>query len=40
VLTLVGGQISAVTGFPDSGALRIFGFPETLPVEPASTAER
>ena len=27
VLTLAGSQISAVTGFPDAGALRIFGLP-------------
>jgi RNA polymerase sigma-70 factor (ECF subfamily) len=31
VLTLAGRQISVVTGFPDNGALRIFGLPETLP---------
>jgi len=31
VLTLAGSQISAVTGFPDDGALRIFGLPRTLP---------
>jgi hypothetical protein len=31
VLTLAGSQISAVTGFPDAGALRIFGLPRTLP---------
>jgi RNA polymerase sigma-70 factor (ECF subfamily) len=31
VLTLAGSQISAVTGFPDHGALRIFGLPRTLP---------
>jgi hypothetical protein len=31
VLTLAGSQISAVTGFSDAGALRIFGLPHTLP---------
>jgi RNA polymerase sigma-70 factor (ECF subfamily) len=31
VLTLAGGQISAVTGFPDNSALPIFGLPRTLP---------
>jgi Sigma-70, region 4 len=31
VLTLAGRQISAVTGFPDKSALRIFGLPGTLP---------
>jgi RNA polymerase sigma-70 factor (TIGR02960 family) len=31
VLTLAGGQISAVTGFTDNSALRIFGLPRTLP---------
>jgi RNA polymerase sigma-70 factor, ECF subfamily len=31
VLTLAGRQISVVTGFPDNGALRIFGLPGTLP---------
>ena len=31
VLTLAGSQISAVTGFPDSDARRIFGLPATLP---------
>jgi hypothetical protein len=31
VLTLAGGQISAVTGFLDNSALRIFGLPRTLP---------
>jgi RNA polymerase sigma-70 factor (TIGR02960 family) len=31
VLTLVGSQISAMTGFPDTSALRIFGLPRTLP---------
>jgi RNA polymerase sigma-70 factor (TIGR02960 family) len=30
VLTLAGGQISVVTGFPDNGTLRIFGLPEAL----------
>jgi hypothetical protein len=38
VLTLVGGQISAVTGFTDSSALRIFGLPRTLPVQSAATS--
>ena len=31
MLTLAGSRISAVTGFPDNSALRIFGFPRTLP---------
>ena len=31
VLTLAGGQISAVTGFPDNSVLPIFGLPRTLP---------
>ena len=31
VLTLAGSQISAMTGFPDNSALRIFGLPRTLP---------
>jgi RNA polymerase sigma-70 factor (ECF subfamily) len=31
VLTLAGGQISTVTGFPDNSALRLFGLPRTLP---------
>ena len=31
VLTLAGGQISAMTGFLDTGALRIFGLPRILP---------
>jgi len=31
VLTLAGGQISAVTGFLDNSALGIFGLPRTLP---------
>ena len=31
VLTLAGRQISAVTGFPDNRAMRIFGLPRTLP---------
>ena len=31
VLTLAGSQISAMTGFLGSGALRIFGLPRTLP---------
>jgi RNA polymerase sigma-70 factor (TIGR02960 family) len=31
VLTLAGSQISTVTGFPDNGALRVFGLPLTLP---------
>jgi RNA polymerase sigma-70 factor (TIGR02960 family) len=31
VLTIAGGQISAVTGFPDNSTLRIFGLPRTLP---------
>jgi RNA polymerase sigma-70 factor (TIGR02960 family) len=31
VLTLAGGQISAMTGFPDNSALPIFGLPRTLP---------
>jgi RNA polymerase sigma-70 factor (ECF subfamily) len=36
VLTLAGRQISAVTGFPDSDARRIFGLPRMLPVQPAA----
>ena len=32
VLSLAGRQISAVTGFPDSSAMRLFGLPPTLPV--------
>jgi hypothetical protein len=32
VLTLAGNQISAVTGFPDSSAVRLFGLPPALPV--------
>ena len=31
VLTLAGSQISAMTGFLDNSALRIFGLPRTLP---------
>ena len=31
VLTLAGSQISAMTGFLGTGALRIFGLPRTLP---------
>jgi RNA polymerase sigma-70 factor (ECF subfamily) len=31
VLTIAGGQISAVTGFPDNSTLRSFGLPRTLP---------
>jgi RNA polymerase sigma-70 factor (TIGR02960 family) len=31
VLTLVGSQISAMTGFPDNSALPVFGLPRTLP---------
>ncbi len=31
VLTLAGGQISAMTGFLDNSALRSFGLPRTLP---------
>ena len=31
VLTIEGGQISAVTGFPDNSTLRSFGLPRTLP---------
>jgi RNA polymerase sigma-70 factor (TIGR02960 family) len=31
VLTLAAGQISAVTGFTDEGAVRVFGLPGTLP---------
>ncbi len=31
VLTLAGGQVSTVTGFPDNSALRLFGLPRTLP---------
>ena len=31
VLTLAGGQISAMTGFLDHSALGIFGLPRTLP---------
>ncbi len=31
VLTLAGSQISALTGFPGTSALRIFGLPRTLP---------
>ena len=31
VLTLAGSQISAITGFLDTGALRIFGLPRILP---------
>jgi RNA polymerase sigma-70 factor (TIGR02960 family) len=31
VLTLAGGQISAVTGFNDASAVRVFGLPGTLP---------
>jgi RNA polymerase sigma-70 factor (ECF subfamily) len=31
VLTLAGGQISTVTGFPDNSTLRVFGLPRTLP---------
>ena len=30
MLTLAGRQISAVTGFPDNSAMRIFGLPQTL----------
>jgi RNA polymerase sigma-70 factor (ECF subfamily) len=36
VLTLAGHQISAMTGFPDNSALRIFGLPRTLPDRTAS----
>jgi RNA polymerase sigma-70 factor (TIGR02960 family) len=36
VLTLAGSQISAVTGFPDSDARRIFGLPRMMPVQPAA----
>ena len=36
VLTLADRQISAVTGFPDSDARRIFGLPRMLPVQPAA----
>jgi RNA polymerase sigma-70 factor (TIGR02960 family) len=31
VLTLAGGQVSTVTGFPDNSALQLFGLPRTLP---------
>jgi RNA polymerase sigma-70 factor (ECF subfamily) len=31
VLTLAGGQISVMTGFPDNSALPLFGLPRTLP---------
>ena len=31
VLTLAGSQVSAMTGFPDTSALRLFGLPRTLP---------
>jgi RNA polymerase sigma-70 factor (ECF subfamily) len=31
VLTITGGQISTVTGFPDNSTLRSFGLPRTLP---------
>jgi RNA polymerase sigma-70 factor (ECF subfamily) len=31
VLTLAGGQIGAVTGFPGEAALRVFGLPPSLP---------
>jgi RNA polymerase sigma-70 factor (ECF subfamily) len=31
VLTLAGGQVSAVTGFTGNGAMRAFGLPATLP---------
>jgi RNA polymerase sigma-70 factor (TIGR02960 family) len=31
VLTIAGGQISAVTGFPDNSTLPAFGLPRTLP---------
>ena len=31
VLTLAGDQVSAVTGFPGSGLLSLFGLPPALP---------
>jgi RNA polymerase sigma-70 factor (ECF subfamily) len=31
VLTLAGGQVSVLTGFPDNSALPLFGLPRTLP---------
>jgi RNA polymerase sigma-70 factor (TIGR02960 family) len=40
VLTLEGGQISAITRFVDNSVLARFGLPRTLPAAPAPTAPR